>query len=118
VVSDESVSDSHAKIQRRESGWYVVDMSSTNGTYVGGRRIAGEQLVRSPASVRFGGVKVIFREEMSGSEGEGGTRVIAAARPSDQQRAPAARPIVATRRAEASDATPTRGVPALVWIAA
>ncbi|MDQ4079871.1 MAG: FHA domain-containing protein, partial [Gemmatimonadota bacterium] len=42
VLPDESVSDSHAKIQKREAGWYVVDMGSTNGTYVGGRRVETE----------------------------------------------------------------------------
>jgi ABC transport system ATP-binding/permease protein len=119
VVMDDSVSDSHAKLQRRDSGWFVVDMNSTNGTYVAGRRISGEQSIGSTAAVRFGGVKVIFREEPDGADAHGGTRVIVGVRPSDQQLAPAARPIVATRRAEASDSTKTtRGVPALVWIAA
>jgi pSer/pThr/pTyr-binding forkhead associated (FHA) protein len=119
VVADDSVSDSHAKLQRRDSVWYVVDMGSTNGTYVGGRRISGEEPIRTPASVRFGGVKVIFREELSGTGADGGTRVIAAARSPNQQRAPVARPNVAARRAEASASTSTtRGVPALVWVAA
>ena len=119
VVADESVSDSHAKLQRRDSGWYVVDMNSTNGTYVGGRRVNGEEPIQSQASVRFGGVKVIFREELSVVDAESGTRVIAAARSSDQQRAPQARTNVAARRAAVSKSTaPTRGVPALVWIAA
>ena len=119
VVADDSVSDSHAKLQRRESVWYIVDMGSTNGTYLGGRRISGEEPIRTPASVRFGGVKVIFREELSGTGADGGTRVIAAARSPNQQRAPMARPNVAARRAEASASTSTtRGVPALVWVAA
>ena len=119
VVADESVSDSHAKLQRRDSGWYVVDMDSTNGTYVGGHRVTGEQPIRSQASVRFGGVKAIFREELSASDAEGGTQVIAAGKRSVQQRAPVARPNVAARRAEASESrTSTRGVPALAWIAA
>jgi pSer/pThr/pTyr-binding forkhead associated (FHA) protein len=61
VVSDESVSDSHAKLQRREDGWYVVEMGSTNGTYVGGRRIDGEAPLIGAPDVRFGGVKFIFR---------------------------------------------------------
>ena len=119
VVSDESVSDSHAKLQRRENGWYVVDMNSTNGTYVGGRRISGETAVPSTASVRFGGVKAIFRAGPDAAGADGGTRVIVGARPSDQQRAPSARPIVAMRRAKAGDSTRTkRGIPALVWVAA
>jgi pSer/pThr/pTyr-binding forkhead associated (FHA) protein len=119
VVSDESVSDSHATLQRRANGWYVVDMNSTNGTYVGGRRISGETSVPSMASVRFGGVKAIFRAGPDAAGADGGTRVVVGARPSEQQRAPAARPIVAMRQSEASESTRTkRGVPALVWIAA
>src|SRR5688572_29900305 len=119
VVADESVSDSHAKIQRRESGWYVVDLNSTNGTYVSGKRISNEEAIEPTASVRFGGVKVIFRAGPDVADADGGTRVIVGLKPSDQQRAPVARSIVAARQAEASDSTePTRGVPALVWIAA
>ena len=60
VVPDESVSDSHAKLQRRENGWFVVDMGSTNGTYVGGRRIEGEAPLVGAPDLRFGGVKFIF----------------------------------------------------------
>ena len=36
VIQDDSVSETHAKLQRRDDGWYVVDAGSTNGTYVGG----------------------------------------------------------------------------------
>lgn len=120
VVMDASVSDAHAKLQRRDSGWFVVDMDSTNGTYVAGRRVRGECALDSTAAVRFGGVKVIFRAAPPEVvEAEGGTRMIVGLKPSDQQRAPAARPVVATRQAEARDSTRTmRGVPALVWVAA
>jgi len=117
IVADDSVSDSHAKIQRREAGWFVVDMDSTNGTYVAGERVRGEQALGTTAAVRFGGVKVIFRSEPEAVDADGGTRVIVGFRPPDQQRAPVARPIVATRSTEASDATRTRVSP-LVWLAA
>jgi pSer/pThr/pTyr-binding forkhead associated (FHA) protein len=119
VVTDDSVSDTHAKLQRRDSVWYVVDMESTNGTYVAGRRIKGEQQLGATAAVRFGGVKVIFRSEPEVVEADGGTRVIVGLKASDQQRVLGARPIVATRQAEASDSTPpARKVSPLVWIAA
>jgi pSer/pThr/pTyr-binding forkhead associated (FHA) protein len=119
VVRDESVSDSHAKLQRRESGWMVVDMGSTNGTYVGGKRIDGERVLDSTAAVRFGGVKVIFRAVPDVADEDGGTRVIVGLKPSDQQRVPSARPIVAARETDVRDSTTTtRGVAALVWIAA
>ena len=79
VVSDESVSDSHAKLQRREDGWYVVDMGSTNGTYVGGRRIDGEAPLIGAPDVRFGGVKFIFRVPEGANAGNASqTRAIAA----------------------------------------
>jgi pSer/pThr/pTyr-binding forkhead associated (FHA) protein len=119
VVIDDSVSDSHAKIQRRDSGWYVVDMGSRNGTYVAGRRVSNEQQLGATAAVRFGGVKVIFRSEPEVVDADGGTRVVAALKAQGQQRAPVARPIVATRQAEASDSTPaTRKISPLVWFAA
>jgi pSer/pThr/pTyr-binding forkhead associated (FHA) protein len=79
VVSDESVSDSHAKLQRREDGWYVVEMGSTNGTYVGGRRIDGEAPLIGAPDVRFGGVKFIFRVPEGAKAGNASqTRAIAA----------------------------------------
>jgi pSer/pThr/pTyr-binding forkhead associated (FHA) protein len=79
VIADESVSDSHAKLQRREDGWYVVEMGSTNGTYVGGRRIDGEAPLIGAPDVRFGGVKFIFRVPDGATGGNASqTRAIAA----------------------------------------
>jgi pSer/pThr/pTyr-binding forkhead associated (FHA) protein len=60
VIGEESVSDSHAKLQRREGVWYVTDLGSTNGTYIGGRRIAAEEKLPSDADIRFGGVPLLF----------------------------------------------------------
>jgi pSer/pThr/pTyr-binding forkhead associated (FHA) protein len=78
VVSDDSISDSHAKLQRREDGWFVVDMGSTNGTYVGGRRINGEAALVGAPDVRFGGVKFIFRVPNDAKSGNASqTRAIA-----------------------------------------
>ena len=59
-LSDESVSELHAKLQRRDDGWYVVDMDSTNGTYVGGSRVSGQRRLDGTPDVRFGGVKLRF----------------------------------------------------------
>jgi pSer/pThr/pTyr-binding forkhead associated (FHA) protein len=118
VVADDSVSDFHAKLQRRESGWFVVDMDSTNGTYVSGERVRGERAVGDMTAVRFGGVKVIFRSEPETAEADGGTRVIVVVTPSDQQRAPVARPTVATRQAAASDSSRATRISPLIWIAA
>jgi len=79
AINDESVSDSHAKILKREGAWWIVDQGSTNGTYVGGRRVQGEQQVAGAPDVRFGGIKMIFRPAGVAAEDEGkGTRAIAA----------------------------------------
>jgi pSer/pThr/pTyr-binding forkhead associated (FHA) protein len=61
VIAEESVSDSHAKLQRRDSVWHVVDLGSTNGTYVNGRRITVEERLAPDTELRFGGVKLVFR---------------------------------------------------------
>jgi pSer/pThr/pTyr-binding forkhead associated (FHA) protein len=79
VVNDESLSISHAKIIRREGAWWVVDQNSTNGTYVGGRRVLGEQPLVGAPDIRFGGIKMIFRAAAPPAEEEvKGTRAIAA----------------------------------------
>jgi pSer/pThr/pTyr-binding forkhead associated (FHA) protein len=120
AVDDDSVSDSHAKLQRRDDGWYVVDMDSTNGTYVGGQRIAGERKLEGAPDLRFGGVKMIFRpKDMAADQGKG-TRAIAPvdrsklARPTQQTA-----PLPATPPASAAAPTPETakgGVPMWVWI--
>ena len=95
VLADESVSDSHAKIQKREGGWYIVDQESTNGTYVGGRRVQGEQRVEGAPDVRFGGIKMTFRPvAVAGDEG-GGTRAIAAVSVDAARKPAAAKPAAA-----------------------
>ncbi len=79
VISDESLSGSHAKILKRDGAWWVVDQGSTNGTYVGGRRVQGEQQLTGAPDVRFGGIKLIFRPAAASLEDTGGgTRAIAA----------------------------------------
>jgi pSer/pThr/pTyr-binding forkhead associated (FHA) protein len=125
VVSDESVSDSHAKLQRRENGWYVVEMGSTNGTYVGGRRIDGEAPLIGAPDVRFGGVKFIFRVPEDAAGGNASqTRAIAAlkvdARKStaDRKTPVASQPVqrAAPRAAKASSVKqPSRWLSMLVW---
>jgi hypothetical protein len=78
-VNDESVSDSHAKILKRDGNWWLVDEESTNGSYIGGRRVQGEQQLLGAPNVRFGGIKMIFRPVATAAEDEGkGTRAIAA----------------------------------------
>lgn len=78
AIRDESISDSHAKIQKRADGWWVVDQGSTNGTYVGGRRVQGEQKLEGAPDIRFGGIKMTFKPVAQAGEAGGSTRAIAA----------------------------------------
>ena len=114
-ISDDSVSDTHAKIQRRDNGWFIVDVGSTNGTYVGGKRIGAEtQLVGAP-DVRFGGVKVTFRPTADGQIAEGRTRAIANISPEQAKRMSAT---AAASEGKDEATVPKKGVPVTLWIAA
>ncbi len=78
-LNDESVSDSHAKILKRDGSWWLVDQGSTNGSYIGGRRVQGEQQITGAPDVRFGSIKMMFKSTPVPAEDEGkGTRAIAA----------------------------------------
>ncbi len=78
VIPDESVSTSHAKLQRREGVWVLVDLDSTNGTFIDGDQIKGESPLTPGATVRFGEISTVF-EPTDDSEGVakgGSTRVM------------------------------------------
>jgi pSer/pThr/pTyr-binding forkhead associated (FHA) protein len=60
AIAEESVSTTHAKLQRREGIWVLVDLESTNGTMVDGDRVEGEVPLAPGALIRFGDVQTIF----------------------------------------------------------
>ncbi len=121
-LSDESVSETHAKLQKREDGWYVVDMDSTNGTYVGGSRVNGERKLDGTPDLRFGGLKFRFTPSGAGSAAATepkGTRAIAA------MALPTADAVVeTTKKLSVTDTFPppaesrgkSGGTPTWVWI--
>jgi pSer/pThr/pTyr-binding forkhead associated (FHA) protein len=113
VLPDDTVSDSHAKIQKREGGWFVVDMGSSNGTYCGGQRIAGESSLTGVTSLRFGGVRMSFVPAQEARQEASGTRVIAGLN-ADQARKIAREPAAPSPAAE--DAPKPSGVPMWVWV--
>ena len=75
-LDDDSVSGTHATIVRRGAGWVVIDLDSTNGTYVDGTRVRGEQAIEGPCELRFGGIKTLFRPLAGGAADDTSTRVI------------------------------------------
>jgi hypothetical protein len=61
VLSDASVSSEHARLSLDGAGWRVVNLLSTNGTFVNDKRISNEAL-RHGDRLRLGRVEFIFQE--------------------------------------------------------
>ena len=60
-IEDTYASGHHARIYDREGAVYVEDMNSTNGTYVNGRRVSTQELLRADDRIRIGDTE--FRYE-------------------------------------------------------
>ena len=84
-VPEESVSTAHAKLQRREGVWILVDLDSTNGTFVDGERVRGEAPLVAGALLRLGDVQMVFdptgADDAMGMAKGGGTKVMQAMKP-------------------------------------
>lgn len=52
--ADEYASAHHARLEPRQDGLYVLDLGSTNGTYVNGERVPRERLLRAGDALRIG----------------------------------------------------------------
>ena len=78
VLPDESVSTTHAKLQRREGVWVLVDLDSTNGTFIDGDQVKGDAPLAPGATVRFGDVSAVFEptDDSAGVEKGASTRMI------------------------------------------
>jgi pSer/pThr/pTyr-binding forkhead associated (FHA) protein len=101
VVPDPSVSTSHAKLQRREGVWMLVDLDSTNGTFVDDERVRGEAPLAPGATVRFGDVQLVFEptdDAVSVTKG-GGTQLLRTPHSTALGAPPAAAPSPSSRPA-------------------
>jgi pSer/pThr/pTyr-binding forkhead associated (FHA) protein len=70
ILPESSISGSHAVLQRRANGWFLVDASSRNGSYVDGRRVQGESPLSGPCELRFGNLRLLFRPIAAANTGE------------------------------------------------
>lgn len=61
-LSDEYVSTQHARLRFHESQWYVEDLGSTNGTYVGNERLTRSTPVNAKSRFRLGKTVVELRK--------------------------------------------------------
>jgi hypothetical protein len=62
VVDDPNVSRSHAEVRKTIEGWMIVDLGSTNGVKVNGRRVQ-EEVLRPGDKITLGLVELEFDEE-------------------------------------------------------
>ncbi len=110
VLPDPSISTSHAKLQRREGVWMLVDLDSTNGTFVEGERVRGEAPLGPGAIVRLGDVQLLFEpaDEKQGVLKGGGTQVLRTPHSSAPPGPPAS---AAPPSAPAPPASPARSAP-------
>jgi pSer/pThr/pTyr-binding forkhead associated (FHA) protein len=94
VFGEESVSATHAKLQRREAGWFLTDLDSTNGTFVDGDQVRGEVPLMPGSTVRFGDLSVLFdpTDARGPALAGGGTREVTAIDVPDTPRMPMTRP--------------------------
>lgn len=53
-AADREVSARHARFERRGDDWWIVDLQSRNGTWLGGERLTEPRRVEPGARVRFG----------------------------------------------------------------
>ncbi|HWE62848.1 MAG TPA: DUF3662 and FHA domain-containing protein [Chloroflexota bacterium] len=59
VVEDRRVSRHHARIQFGPRGWEIMDLASTNGTFVNGRQVK-QRLIDHGATISLGGLEMKF----------------------------------------------------------
>ena len=61
VIPHASVSRAHARLLKRNGAYELMDLNSTNGTFVDDRRLSGSTSLGNGTRVRFGDVQFILR---------------------------------------------------------
>jgi pSer/pThr/pTyr-binding forkhead associated (FHA) protein len=54
VLDDDYASGRHARIYPEDGRWYVEDLGSTNGTFIGRERVNGPTALAAGSSLRVG----------------------------------------------------------------
>src|SRR6187402_435203 len=98
VLPKGNVSKRHARIVLKDSKFIIVDLKSTNGTYVNGRKITSPLVVKDSDKIYIGDFIVGVDEAASGAEGDG---------PSESTTSPP-QPIGAPMSGSAPDVRPPR----------
>src|SRR3954462_13873979 len=70
VLGKGNVSKYHSRLVLKDGKYIVVDMQSTNGTYVNGKKIAAPQVVRPSDKIYIGDYIINVEAGEAGEEGE------------------------------------------------
>ncbi len=62
VIPERHVSARHARLVPADGGWWVEDLGSTNGTFIGGRRVSGRARLDPSSDLRFGPIALRLRQ--------------------------------------------------------
>lgn len=62
-LSDDSASRRHAEIRPDNGSWFLVDLHSSNGTFLNGQRILGPTLLKHGDQIRVGSTLLVFGGE-------------------------------------------------------
>ncbi|HAM16428.1 MAG TPA: hypothetical protein DCP91_11370 [Eggerthellaceae bacterium] len=60
VVDDGKVSGKHLKLSYNGSEWSALDLGSTNGTYLNGQRMTGQQVLSNGDTIKIGDTILVF----------------------------------------------------------
>src|SRR5258708_38508993 len=61
VIPHASVSRQHARLMRRDGGFELMDLNSTNGSYVDDRQIHGSAFVSARSHLRLGDIRFVLQ---------------------------------------------------------
>ncbi|MGH8013258.1 MAG: FHA domain-containing protein [Candidatus Binataceae bacterium] len=60
VIPHPSVSRAHARLMRRNGAYELLDLNSTNGSYVNDQPVSGSVIVANGSEVRFGDIRFVL----------------------------------------------------------
>lgn len=104
VIPDVSISRKHAQILRQETGWYVQDLGSRNGTAINGQRLSAPGRLEDGDTLTVGAVPLRYLATGFAEDPQG--------RPPEEMATEAMLPAQQAPFAEeTTSATPTRALP-------
>ena len=60
VVDDGKVSSKHLRLVYNGGEWFALDLGSTNGTYVNGQKLVGQQQIQNGDTIKIGDTMLVF----------------------------------------------------------